>query len=123
MAEHPNATLAREIVERAQSEGAQVMGEYMTDDIVWHEIGLAEPRRGKAELAAASADIDYEVDWTVHDIVASDDHVVLLIEATGKRGGKTLDYRVAEVYNIKDGKFTERWAVSDDTRAIARFFA
>ena len=123
MAEHPNATLAREVVQRAKTEGSEVMGEYMADDIVWHEIGLGEARHGKAEIAAASSEVDYEIDWTVHDVVASDDHVVLLINATGKRHGKTLDYRVAEIYHIKDGQFTERWAFSDDTQAIAEFFA
>ena len=31
----------------------------LTDDVVWHEIGRAEPRRGKAELRAGMGDIDY----------------------------------------------------------------
>jgi len=27
------------------------------------------------------------------------------------------------VYHVKDGKITERWALSDDTAAITEFFA
>jgi len=32
-------------------------------------------------------------------------------------------YRTAEIYHIRDGKVTARWAFSDDTAAINEFFA
>jgi hypothetical protein len=59
----------------------------------------------------------------LHDIVASDDHAIALLEVTATRGGKTLTYRTAEIYHIRDAKITERWAFSDDTAAITAFFA
>ncbi len=40
-----------------------------------------------------------------------------------RRGGQTLTYRTAEIYHIRDGRVTERWAFSDDTAAITAFFA
>ena len=49
-------------------------------------------------------------------------HAIGLIEVTAKRGDKTLTYRTAEVYHMRDGKITERWTFSDDTEAIKRFF-
>jgi ketosteroid isomerase-like protein len=49
--------------------------------------------------------------------------VVLLVDATATRNGRTLDYKVAEAYHVRDGKIAERWAVSDDTARIAEFFA
>lgn len=95
----------------------------MADDVVWHEIGRSEPRRGKAEVRAGMGDIDYTITARTHDILANDDHAIVLADATATRGGRTLDYRVAEIYHIRDGKITERWAFSDDTAAITAFFA
>ena len=89
------------------------------------QIGRAEPRRGKAELRAAmmGSARDWTVSYETHDVVANDDHAVALGTATATRGGKTLEYRTAEVFHIKNGKATERWAFSDDTAAIVAFFA
>ena len=95
---------------------------HLSDDVIWHEIGRAEPRRGKAELATSAGAADYEITGTVHDIVGNDEHVVALFDATGTRGDHSLDYRVAEIYHVKDGKIMERWAFSDDTAAITEFF-
>jgi ketosteroid isomerase-like protein len=59
----------------------------------------------------------------MHDVVADDDHTVVLGTATATRNGKTLVYRTAEIYHVRDGKITERWAFSDDTKRIVDFFA
>ena len=93
--------------------------------MVWHEIGRAEPRRGKAALRAAGPDggaADYHVTGTLHDVLANDDHTIALVDATATRDGKTLSYRTAEIYHVRDGKIIERWAFSDDTAAITAFF-
>jgi hypothetical protein len=42
---------------------------------------------------------------------------------TVTRGDETFSYRVAELYHIKDGKISARWAMSDDTERIAKFFS
>ena len=123
MSEHPNAAIVRRSMEAAAAGDLATAASLVADDIVWHEIGRAEPRRGQDELRASMTEVDYTIDGRSHDILANDDHVVLLIDATAQRAGKTLNYRVVEVYHVKDGKITERWAMSDDTEAIARFFA
>ena len=123
MAEHPNVTVARQLTDAMARGDLEASASYIADDVIWHEIGRAEPRRGKAELAASVGTVDYEVTGTLHDILGNDEHVVALIDATGTRAGRTLDYRVAEIYHIRDGKVIERWAFSDDTAAITEFFA
>ena len=127
MAEHPNAAVVRRLSEAFESTDMQtavaIGEELVADEVIWHEIGRTEPRRGKAELRAAMGDVDYVITGKTHDIIANDDHVVLLADATATRRGKTLHYRVAEIYHVKDGKISERWAFSDDTAAIAAFFA
>ena len=67
----------------------------------------------------ATSTIKYEL----HDVVANDDHAIALGTATATRNGKTLVYRTAEIFHIRDGKATERWAFSDDTAEIVAFFA
>ena len=91
----------------------------------WHEIGRAEPLRGKAALVGSmeAAASDYSIEVEVHDVLADDDHTVALIKATATRGDRTLVYQVAEIYHLRDGRIIGRWAFSDDTAAITAFFA
>ena len=123
MAEHPNVTVARQMTDAMSRGDLEETASYLADDVIWHEIGRAEPRRGKAELASGLGEVDYEITGQLHDVLGNDEHVVALIDATGTRGGRTLDYRIAEIYHIRDGKIIERWAFSDDTAAITEFFA
>ena len=131
MAEHPNVALVRRGMQamnemdmsRADEEMA-VVDAFMADDIVWHEIGRAEPRRGKDELRATMSEFsDTTIKYELHDVVANDDHAIALGTATATRNGKTLEYRTAEIFHIRDGRAVERWAFSDDTAAIIAFFA
>ncbi len=100
-------------------------GALLADDIEWHEIGRADPIVGKEALAArfSGALPQWDIKGETHDILANDQHAIALITATANMGGKSLTYRVAEIYHIGDGKITARWAFSDDTEAINTFFA
>lgn len=126
MAEHPNAVMAREMTDALGRGDMQALMGFLADDVIWHEIGRAEPRRGIAglrESAPGGGATDYEITGVLHDVVANDDHTIALVDATATRGGKTLKYRTAEIFHIRDGKIAERWAFSDDTAAIIAFFA
>ena len=123
MSEHPNATVVREMNEAMAGGDMEGAAARVADDVVWHEIGRAEPRRGKAELAASMAEFaDTNIQWELHDLLATDDHVVGLGTATATRGGRTLTYRTAEIFHVRNGQVAERWAFSDDTKAITDFF-
>jgi ketosteroid isomerase-like protein len=87
-------------------------------------IGAAEPVRGKEAMMKSIGSLDdFQFSGKVHDVVANDDHTIALVETTVTRGGNSITYRTAEITHIKDGKVTERWAFSDDTDAINKFFA
>ena len=125
MSQSENATVARKLQDAfAQGDMAQ-LDALIANDVVWHEIGRAEPRHGKEALreGGPGGSVDYVITGKLHDVVASDDHAIALVEATATRGGRTLTYRTAEIYHIRDGKVAERWAFSDDTAAITAFFA
>jgi len=66
---------------------------------------------------------DYTITAELHDVTASDDHVVALVRAHATKGDQTFDYNTAEIFHLRDGKVSERWAFSDDTAAIVEFFS
>lgn len=122
MSEHPNAALYRKAMEAFMTGDASA-ADYVSDDLVWWQIGSPEPIRGRDNVLASMQEmegVDFNVE--VHDVTASDDHVVGLVEATVRQGDEEFKYRTAEIAHVKDGKITERWAFSDDTQAIIDFF-
>jgi hypothetical protein len=125
MADHPNAAIIREASQRMEESG-DVMGqmELLSDDVVWHEIGRDEPIRGKQALMERfqSFPEGAEIKATTHDVVANDEHCIQLVTARATVDGRELEYRTAEIYHMRDGKITERWAFSDDTGRINEFF-
>jgi uncharacterized protein len=124
MDEHPNAKLLRDLGDRMKAGDFEAAFDVMVDDVEWHEIGRVEPTRGKQALGQRYAESvgDYEIDADLHDVVANDEHAVQLMNVTARRGDKTLECRTAEIYHMKDGKITARWAFSDDTARIVDFF-
>jgi uncharacterized protein len=125
MQEHPNASLAREALEGMSAGDLTGQIEFLADDVVWHEIGSDEPIRGKEALRERLAGLSQggRITFEVHDVVANDEHTIALLTATATMGDRSLTYRTAEIMHIRDGKVTERWAFSDDTDRINRFFA
>ena len=125
MADHPNAAKVREIAERAERSGDMTAGfESLADDVVWHEIGRDEPIRGKQALMERFAGMAEggTIRTETHDVVANDEHTIQLVTATATMGDRQLVYRTAEIYHMRDGMVTERWAFSDDTQRILDFF-
>jgi ketosteroid isomerase-like protein len=125
MSHHRNADVIRGMTEAMSSGDMQSMAAALADDVVWHEIGNPEPVRGKAALAArfSVGGPDYQITAVLHDVVSGGDHTIALVTATATRDGKTLTYRTAEIFHMKNDKVVERWAFSDDTDAINKFFA
>ncbi len=124
MGEHANVALVRHMIDAMDRGDMQAAADALSDDVEWHEIGRSEAIHGKAALRDRMVGaVDWEITGRLHDVVGGDDHTVALVEATGTRGGRTLKYRTAEIFHIRDGKIVERWAFSDDTAAITAFFA
>ena len=123
--DHPNAARIREAMESFNRGNVEEYADLLTDDVVWHQIG-DRTLNGKDELAASmpAPDSGDSITVEVHDVVANDEHGIVLVEAHATRAdGRTLDYRTAEIVHLRDGKVTERWAFSDDTKRIIDFFA
>ena len=125
MADHPNAAKLRAAAEEMERSGDMMSQIDMLDDnIVWHEIGSDQPIRGKQALAERFAGMPEgaSIKTETHDVLANDEHAIQLVTATATMGDQELVYRTAEIYHMRDGKITERWAFSDDTGRINDFF-
>ena len=123
MEDHPNAARYRAAA-KAMDEGRfdEVM-DGVADDITWWEIGSDQPLKGKQALMESMGGMtEYDIKADLHDVVANDEHVIALMNVTATKDGKSFQYRTAEIHHVKDGKITERWAFSDDTDAINKFF-
>jgi ketosteroid isomerase-like protein len=123
--EHPNATAFRRVLDAMDSGDMQSAMEALADDVEWHEIGRAEPIRGKAtmmERFTSGEGAGWDITGETHDVLANDEHAIALVNATARKDGQEFHYRTAEIVHMRDGKITARWAFSDDTDAINRFF-
>ena len=85
---------------------------------------MSEPTVGKDALRQRFVEAmgTFDIKADEHDTVANDTHAVQLMNVTATKDGRTLNYRTAEIYHMKDGKITARWAFSDDTARIMEFF-
>ena len=125
MADHPNAAIVRAASEEIERSGDMMASmDLLSDDVVWHEIGRDEPIRGKQALMERFAGMPQggSITTETHDVLANDEHCIQLVTATATMGDQSLVYRTAEIYHMRDGKITERWAFSDDTERINAFF-
>jgi uncharacterized protein len=59
----------------------------------------------------------------IHDVLASDDHVVALAKATATRNGATLETDEVNVWHIADGRAVEFWSMSYSQAAVDEFWA
>jgi ketosteroid isomerase-like protein len=124
MDDHPNAALYRKMSQSVDVGDFSSYADAIADDVEWWEIGSDQPIRGKSALLERMQGMMGEgsIDVDLHDVIANDEHMVALVNAKAERQGRTLSYKTAEIYHVRDGKITHRWAFSDDTAAINDFF-
>lgn len=58
----------------------------------------------------------------IHDIVANDDHTVVLVKAHGERDGLRLDDNNVHVIHYEDGQVASLWAFVWDHEANTAFW-
>lgn len=126
MQEHPNAELWRKAQAAFSRRDFDALKEFWAEDIVYHFPGssrLAGDHKGlPAVLAFFGTLFELNVQITeVHDVLASDDHVVALIRGTVSREGRQLSFNQANIYHPRDGKITEAWLLPTDQATLDGF--
>jgi len=127
---HPNEELLRQGFEAFSKGDMETISGLLADDVVWHNPGrgpLAGDHRGRdAVLAVLAKQMEltggtFRVE--LHDVLANDEHGLVLSKATAEREGKTWADNGILVFHIKDRKASEVWLHPGDLYAADEFFA
>lgn len=122
---HPNEEVARSATEALSKGDMEAFLAHHTDDTVVHFPGrgpMAGDYRGKDGVAQMfqrqmqMLDSPPEID--THDILANDNHAIVLNKVRGTRGGKTLEQQQVVVLHIKGGKIAEVWLQFSDQQGM-----
>jgi len=94
------------------------------DDVVLHYFGrsrFAGDHRGKSAALTVLAQVQqltHRKLLEIHDVLASEDHAVILARERFERDGRQVESRRVLVYHLRDGKLAEAWIYDDDQRAV-----
>ena len=127
---HPNEDLLRQGLEAFSKGDMEGVAALFADDVVWHTPGrgpLAGDHRGKDQVMSM---LGKQAELTggtfraeLHDILANDEHGVLLATVRAERGGKTWEDNGVLVFHIHNGKASEVWLHPGDQYAGDEFFS
>ncbi len=128
---HPNEEIVRRLFSAFDANDMATINALFADDVVWNAPGRgvnSGRRRGKQELFTAMGRLAELTGGTLrgelHDVLASDEHVVVLQTTRGERGGHgPLEDREAIVLHVRDGRVAEVWEHPGDLHAMDAFFS
>jgi ketosteroid isomerase-like protein len=126
---HANEDLVRRGYAAFQSGDMATLNELLAEDVVWHAPGhnqLSGDFRGR-DAVLATFQKTFELTGgsfklAIHDVLANDAHVVVLVTANAQREGKTLEDNSVQVFEISDGKVAEQWLYPGDAYATDEFW-
>jgi uncharacterized protein len=58
----------------------------------------------------------------IHDVLASDDHVVVLVRESASRGDRHLEMNEAHIWHVSGGLVNEFWGFAEDQYEASSFF-
>ncbi|MBW3589645.1 MAG: nuclear transport factor 2 family protein [Actinobacteria bacterium] len=126
---HPNEELLRKGYKAFSESDLETIGTLFADDVVWHNPGkssIAGDYKGKEQVFELFGKVTQETGGTfkteVHDVIANDEHAVVLVTTSAEKGGKSYEGNGVGVYHVKDGKVTEAWQLAEDQYAIDEFW-
>lgn len=126
---HPNEKLLRDSDEAGQRGDMEGFWAPFADDVVVHLGGrskLAGEVRGKAELQERygqfMAALGEDPGFVTHDILANDEHGVLLQVYRGTKQGLTTEVRGVGICHFRDGKVSEAWFFDEDPYTSDPFY-
>ena len=127
---HPNEALTREGYEAFAKGNQEVLDELIADDIVWHVPGnnpLSGDHVGKASVFTLFGRIVELSGGTlrqeIHDVLANDEHAVVMVVTRADREGKRLEDRQVHVLHVNNGKVTEFWNHFGNQTAVDEFWS
>jgi ketosteroid isomerase-like protein len=130
VAEHPNAALAREAFDAIARGDTDWLALHMHPDVVFHQGGhfpTAGTYKGRDAVFGHMMEfvtlVESSMKIDVHDVAATDDHAIALVQTSIDYQGRHLDFDEVHVWHIRDGQTTEMWVVPKDPYEVDDFFA
>jgi uncharacterized protein len=127
---HPNEELLRRGYEAFGTGDLATVMSIFDEDIVWHSPGhgpLAGEFKGHQQVTEFFGRIFDLSGGTfrneIHDILANDEHAVVLVRTTAQRDGKSFDAQGCHVWHLSNGKATEFWNLTVDPYAADEFWS
>lgn len=122
---HPNEDLVRKAYAAYAASDLTTLRACFAPDVTWHSPGrhpLAGDHRGPDAVVRFLTGIGERTGGTfrleVHDVLANDEHAVLLSRVHGERGGRSLHDNHALIFHVRDGLITECWGHARDQHAV-----
>jgi uncharacterized protein len=87
---------------------------------------LAGEHRGKAAAIGVLGKVQKLTNrqlLEIRDVLASDDHAIVIARERFRRDGKQLEANRIFVYRVRDGKLLECWVYDEDQRAVDEFWS
>jgi ketosteroid isomerase-like protein len=88
--------------------------EGLADDAVFHSRLRQRDFKGRDEILAEQLKQrdEFKAEYKLHDVTASDDHVVALLEVTQEVNGTRSSHKLVHVLHVDDdGKVKECWSI------------
>lgn len=128
--EHEDAKTIRIIIDAFQRADWDTVRRYWDDNIVVHYSGhgpLSGDHRGKDAVISMLQRLDELTENTfrmeIHDVLASEDHVVVLYNESAQRGGVEFSWNLVAVYHLRDGKIAEAWLHPGEQAELDEFLS
>lgn len=130
MTAQDNAQLIRKGYEAFAKGDIPAVLAIFADDIAWHVPGrsaLAGDYRGGQDVLGFFGQLQERSEGSfrleMHDVLASEDHVVALVNEIAHRGDKSMNARSTHIWHVRDAKAAEFWAMTTDTYAVDEFWS
>jgi ketosteroid isomerase-like protein len=130
MGAHDNGELIRSGYEAFSKGDMETIAKVFGPDIRWSISGrnqISGTYNGQEETFAFFGKLMELTDGTftvgIHDLLASDDHVVVLAKESASRNGKSLESDDVHVWHIANGKAVEFWGISKEQHDVDEFWA
>jgi hypothetical protein len=127
---HPNERVLRREYDARAQRGDASLAALLTEAVVWHVPGrsaISGEYRGKDEVMEYVrrrrdlAGDTFEI--TVHDVLANDEHGLVIASARAKRRGKAVEWRTHGLYRFEDGKIAECWLLPENQAVFDQIWA
>jgi ketosteroid isomerase-like protein len=125
---HPNEQLLREAYSALARGDLPAVGEALAENFVCHVPGrgpLAGEYRGRDRVLGVLARLSEATEGTYmivpHDVLANEDHVVVLEKHSCEFRGHRFEGQGVAVYHVRYGKVSEVWIHPEDQQGADEF--